>query len=380
MNRRTFVLSSSTSLALLGNRAFAQRRGASNSVLTSELTGGEVDVSESSLDLFNQHIEEADGSEHFHFSTADSGQVDIIFWPQSSGDAGEYMQSQADMFFAISPNAEKLGSDSYDDGGWLAFDFGNVAYYEYQLGAYPGHDLVVMINATPDGFAEALEQAQAIMVDGISPFLFTEESGIVALAAARATASTSSSGRSSRRSSGTDETTTGNSRRSRSSTTATEEAGNSRSSGRTSSSGDPVQMVRDNRNTFIDSYEEFFALLQASTDDSVTDAEFKRMSEEIILLAIGWQSYPDEAADIPFGSEHAELEAAYVYWADLVRELGFTLQAIFTGIGTTEEFLAVYDEWEIADDELLAVLSKFGGRSQQFAGSRNTLEHRLASL
>src|SRR5690554_1631425 len=117
MNRRTFFLGASASLALVSNQAFAQRRGQSSSTLTSELTGGEVDLADSGLEVLNQHIDEADGSEHIHFAV-EGGQFDLIFWPRSSGDAADFVDTAVGMFTSVMPETEEVGSDTYEDGGW----------------------------------------------------------------------------------------------------------------------------------------------------------------------------------------------------------------------------------------------------------------------
>ena len=362
MNRRKFVWATSASIALMSHRALAQRssRNSSTTVLTSELTGGEVDVSGTSLEMVNQHIDTADGSEHFHFAMEDGGQFDIIMWPQATADAADFVQSQINMFLAINPDSEILAEDEFEDGGWVAFNVNNVGYYEYQLNAYPGHDLVILFNAPAETFETIFEQAQAVHIDGFPPFLFAEESAILSVAATQVTTNSTSS-RSSR-GSATGEAT--NSRSSRSSrgtsetTTETPETRSSRSSSRSGSSAaaDPVTLVREHRDTFLDSYDEFYTLLQSAADETTPEDDVDQAFVEMVSIAKEWQGYPEDAALVIWESGTAELETAYLDWADLVGELGYTFEDFYNRLASVDDFLGVYDAWVVADDELLAIL------------------------
>lgn len=400
MNRRKFVLSASASLALVGNNALAQRSRSTSSALTSELTGGEIDISGTSLELNNQHIEEADGSEHVHFAVPDGGQFDIIFWPQASGDPAEFVQMQVDMFASVLGEVEQIATDTYEDGGWIAFDIGNIGYYEYQLDAYPGHDLVVFFNAPQEAFADTLGQAQAVLIDGMPPFLFTEESDVIALAASRVSTTTSSSSRSSRSSRGTstsetEETNTRSSRSDRGTSTTETEETNTRSSrsdrgeseqtggnrtSSTTSGGDPVAAVRSHRDTFLYSYDDFYALLQTAADESTPSSELEQAFTDMVTIAREWQQYPTEAAKIQFGPEHADLEATYLEWADLVSDLGYEFEDFYQNIGSVDAFLDAYDRWQVVDSELQSLLRNLGHRFQRRAKSRSTIARGLGSV
>ena len=141
-----------------------------------------------------------------------------------------------------------------------------------------------------------------------------------------------------------------------------------------------METVRAHRNTFLDSYDEFFLLLQTAADETTSESEFAQLFDEMVAIARGWQAYPEEAAAIPFGAEHAELEAVYLDWADLVRELGFAFEDIFQGVGSPDDFLDVYDQWTIVDAELMTILRQSGQRFLRQAMSRNTVAQGLVAM
>lgn len=363
MNRRTFFLGASAGLAPIGNQAFAQRRGQSSTTLTSELTGGEVDLGNSGLEVINHHIDNADGSEHIHFAV-EGGQFDLIFWPHTSGDATDFVANAAAMFPAVMPDTEELGADTYEDGGWIALDAGVLAYYEYQLGAYGDHDLIVTLAAPLDTFEQVYEQAQAIQLDGMPPFLFSEESGIVALAAERASAASS--------------TTT--SRTSRGSSTAATNSRSSRSSTSQASSEDPVEAVLEHRATFITSYDAFFEQLELAADETATDREVEDAFAALVNFAFEWQGYPDQAAEVTFTPDLADLESTYLDWADAIGEMGFVFEEFYMGTATVDDYLAVHDEWTVIDDDLLAILDGLGNRLGRRAIQRRRIAWSMKSL
>lgn len=358
MNRRSFFLSASAGLALAGNRAMAQRsnRGAS-SILTSELTGGEVDVSGTSFPMVNQHIEAEDGSEHFHFEV-EGGQFDIIMFPDELGDPEDYLRSLAEMYFATMPG-EIFAEESFDDGNWIAFHFadaGSIGYYESQLNAYPGHHLLITFNSPVEEFAANFEDAQSVLIDGLPPFLFHEESDILALVEEHAEST----------STGTTGTSTRTSRSSRTSNTTGNDEDTPRS--RTSSGGgDAIEQIRTHREEFLDSYDIFFSVLQVVADDASSAAEVEEGFDELVVIAQGWQEYPDQAADVEFSADQSELEITYLDWADLIGEMGLAFEDIAMGVGSTEDFLGVYEEWTLVDDYLVEQLDALGFRFQRRA-------------
>ncbi len=362
MNRRSFFLGASAGMALISNQALAQRRGQRSSTLTSELTGGEVDLAETELEMVNQHIDEADGSEHFHFAV-EGGQFDLIFWPHSSGEATDFVANAVGMFTAVMPDTEELGADTYEDGGWVAFDAGVLGYYEYQLDAYGDHDLIVTLAAPTDTFQQVYEQAQAILIDGIPPFLFSEESDIVALAAERVASTPSTS-----------------SRTSRGSTTQTTNSRSSRSSSNQTTTGDPVDAVIEHRSTFLTSYDAFFEHLELAADETASDREVEDAFAALVNIAYEWQVYPDQAAEIAFTPDLADLKSVYLEWAGAVGEMGFAFEDFYMGTATVDDYLAVHDQWAVIDDELVALLGGLGHRSNRRATRRIQVARSLASI
>ena len=363
MNRRNLILSSSAAFASISHGALAQRSAVSSDVLTSELTGGQVDISGTSLELTQQHIDDADGSEHFHFAIENNGQFDIYFWPHASGDAAQMVEGLVDMFFTVMPEAELLGSDEFDDGGYIAFSDSQVSYYEYQRNAYPDHDLILLFFADAAIFEENFNAAQAIMIDGMAPFLFQDEAGILELAAAQVEAT----------STGTAQTT---SRTTRNSNTAKpEETTNTRSSRSStepsSSSGDdPVDAVIAHREMFWNSYTEFYELLEILASDGATQAEIDDSWAMMLDISLQWQNYPIEAAEIVFSTDQATLESAYVDWANGVELMGVTFEQFALDETTIDEVIAANDAL-IALDELL--LAELGGLGNSYKHNRTAV-------
>lgn len=369
MNRRTFFLGASAGMALVGNQAFAQRRGQSSSILTSELTGGEVDLADSGLEVVNHHIDEADGSEHIHFAV-EGGQFDLVFWPRSSGDAADFVANAVGMYSAINPDTEELGIDTYEDGGWVAFDAGVVGYYEYQLGAYGDHDLIVTLAAPLETFEQVYEQAQSIQLDAMPPFLFSEDSGIVALAAERASATSSTSSRTGR-----------NSRSSRSSTPDDNETEtNSRTSSNRTGAPDPISIVTNHRSEFLESYDDFYAQLQMAAEETATDREVEDAFAALVNIAFVWQEYPSQATAVTFTPDLADLETTYLDWANAIGEMGTVFEEFYMGTSTVDDYLAVHDEWSVIDDELLAILDGLGSHVNHRAIRHHEIALSLAAL
>lgn len=376
MNRRTFFLGASAGLAFAGNQALAQQRGQSTTTLVSELTGGEVDLADSGLEVVNQHIDEADGSEHIHFAV-EGGQFDLIFWPHSSGDAAEFVATAVGMYSAIYPDAEELGTDTYDDGGWFAFDAGVLGYYEYQIGAYGDHDLIVTLAAPLETFEQVYEQAQSIQLDGMPPFLFSEESGISDLAAERAeTAAGSTTSRTTRGSS----TEGRSSRSSRSSTSEDDNETETNSRSSSQSTGDPVEAVLQHRETFLDSYDDFYAQLQLAADESATDREVEDAFAALVNIAFVWKTYPEDAAEVAFTPDLAELEATYLDWADAIAEMGTVFEQFYMSTATVDDYLDAHDAWSVTDDELMAILVGLSSRFNRRSRGQRRASRSMAAL
>lgn len=360
MNRRTFFFGAAAGTALIGNSALAQRRSRDTTILTSELTGGKIDISGTDLVVAQQHIDDADGSEHIHFEV-EGGQFDLIFWPHTSGNAADFVTNAASMYSAVFPDTEDLGSDSYEDGGWLAFDAGVIGYFEYQLEAYGDHDLIVALVSPRDTFQDKFDQAQLILLDGMSPFLFHEESEIQAIAEERASVATSGTSRTSRGSTTSDESKV--SRSSRSSTSHDDEEGETNTRSRSSSNrgDDPVDAVVSHRATFLENYDQFYAFLQVAADETATDREVEDAFAAMLNIAFAWQEYPAQAARIEFTANLANLETVYLNWADAIGEMGFLFEDFYMGQATVDDYLAAQDAWSLIDDDLIAILETLSG-------------------
>lgn len=366
MNRRNFVLSASVLAAFGGNQALAQRGSRSAStILTSELTGGKIDISGTSLEMVNFHIDDADGSEHVHFKVEREGQFDIYFWPQKNSDSGEFVQWWVDTSMSIMPG-EVLGSEDFGDGGYIAYNSYQLAYYEYQRDAYPGHDIVIIFHAEPDIFEEVFAEAQKILIDGAPPFLFQEDSGIFDIAKSemeKQTAATSgTTSRTSRGSSNTAEEsseseTTRGTRNSRETNAATESSG-------------PIEAVNTHRNEFWSTYGEFYDLIDVLTADGASDKEVEDTFMLMLNIALDWQGYPARAAEVSFTRDLAGLEAAYLNWADGVALLGTTFETFAFGEAEIDLYLEANEAFAPLDKALELEL---GGTANSFKINREPI-------
>lgn len=353
MNRRNFVLSASATLALTSSHVFAQRTTRNANVMTSELTGGEVDISGTTLEFQNQHIDEADGSEHFHFAIGNDGLFDIYFWPQASGDAGQMAEGLADMWVANVPNAEMHASDAYEDGGFVAFGSGSlICYYEYQRNAYPDHDLLILYQCK-DNFEENFAATQSILIDGMPPFLYQDESGIFEIASAEMEKTSPGTPEpTSRTTRGSDTEKSQATTNSRSSRSATETS--------TSSSDNPVDAVIAHQEAFWNSYSEFYDLLEAFTADDATKEDVQDTWGLLVNISLDWQGYPAEAAEIQFSAEHSGLKSAYLDWADGVAFMGLKFEQFALNEATIDDVVAANDALIVLDDDLNLELDSFG--------------------
>jgi len=346
MNRRKFVLSTSAAMALAGTHAMAQRTTRSQStVATSEFTGATVDYSASGLVLKQQHVDEEEGAEHFHFEVPQDGRFDINFWPTALGDTADYFSWYFELWESNLGNMiEVIDRQTVGDGGWITWSLGErLCYYEYQLGSYPEHDLVILLEADKSIFQEYLEKAQLVLVDELEPMLFVVDSDIAAVASRNSSAgsTTSTSSRSTR--------TTRNE-----TTTETPESNTSTSTSTTES--DSLQAVVDHRSAFHESFAEFIELLEVVGDDTATEDESAAALAAMANISLIWQTYPSEAAGLTFSSGQSELRTTYLSWADAVGAMGTSFEQFFMGAAPIDDYLAAFETFKVIDADLLTLL------------------------
>lgn len=349
MQRRTFVSGLTAALALGAHNAVAQRSGTSSTVVTSEFTGATIDFTDSGLELLQLHVDSAEGVEHAHFNIGEGNRFDICFFPTEFGDSADYVTGIYNMWAATMPDQiELFDEQSIDDGGWMIWTVGGerLAYYEYQYGAYPNHDLVIFLEVEIASFVDVFNQAQLVTVDDLAPMLFDADSAIVSVAeeVAAGTASTTTSTRN----------TNSRSTRSSKSTPANETES-------TTTGGGAVEGVLAHRKAFWESYDRFLTLLEIVVDDTATSTDSADAWAGMANIALEWQLFPATAAELDFSASETDLEISYLSWADLVGEMGVTFEQYFIGTVPVDDFLDLVDEFELVDAELAQLLEGYGG-------------------
>lgn len=321
MNRRTFAITSTLGLAMVAQGAVAQRT-ATGKTATSVYTGGVVDYSNTQLEFVQSHIDETEMAEHFHFKTAAGSNFDITFWPRENGPSVNLVNFYIEM---VDSNGlgEVRTDDHFDDGGWVIMDNSHMDYFEYQIGSYPEHDLVTFIWNREDEFEFIVEEAQKILVDGMPPMLFLEESDAIAASKPqRKTRTVGSSG-----------------------DTAT------------ATSSDAVAQVRQHQQDFYTSMELGFQNL-----DIVSDATASKTAKDdaffaLLNITVEWQNAPAYAKDVVFADSEAELESLYLHWADLLRGFGLAFEGVLLSSASSDDLTAAEQAFTPVDQELTDMLA-----------------------
>lgn len=337
MNRRTFITAGIAAFAFSSQRAFAQIdvNMLSGTRFTSELTGAEIDLGRSGLELMAQMFNDENGDELITFGR-DTILGSVRFVPTGT-DAQSYLDKRFAAIDDQSQLVELLGTGVMDDGGWLALstlsseDTNYAMYLEFQLQAFPGYDLEVFMSTDPESFHEGLELIQAVLVEGMEPFLFTQESDVANLAFPIVAASVPSS-RTGR---------TSNSSRSGSGSRTT---GSNISGGSNTSSADAdpdtvIEAVRSHQAQFMDELDTFYGVVDALIDEDSTSESELTLFTDLMDLMFAWIMYPDEASALVFPPELSSLESAYFEWSDSVGEMGATMSAWMLGDGEIDAFM-----------------------------------------
>lgn len=323
MNRRTFAIASTIGLATIVQDAAAQRTRDTKTAV-SEYTGGVVDYSNTQLEFVNSHIDETDKAEHFHFKTAAGSKFDIAFWPRELGPSVDLVNWYIDMI-----ESNNLGDiqddDHFDDGGWFIMDTGYRDYYEYQIGSYPEHDLVTLTWNYDDELEFILEEAQKILVDGMPPMLFLEESGVMTASAPTRKTRTAGS---------TADTDTD-----------------------TTTASDAVEQVRQHQQDFHASLENGSESLSIISDESASESAKQDAFLTLLNNAAEWMNAPIYAKKVVFTADEAELQSLYLTWADLLGAFGSALESVLLGVGSGEDLTAAERAFSPVDQELTDMLS-----------------------
>ncbi len=355
MNRRSFILSGSAGLALIGARVAAQRGTAATTVEILELVDAEVDYTESGFELESHEYEPNAGSsssfawEQLVFSTGE-GRLVFDLFTGGTQDFPKYMQEFTTGFDMLFGNTEHAYAD-LDEGGYSAFSYSDQAVYlEYQLGAFPDVDFMVTFSGPQATFLDEFAQLQTIMLGGAAPCLFTEESKVEDMVFASSTGTTATTSSRSTRST----TTSGNTSQT-SNTTNT-----STSAGADPTSAEYVDMIVEHREEFIASFDTFMGHLAIFGDQTTPDGEKAKVLEQMYVIALDWKKYPDDAMEPRVPDDLIELSALYVQWATVIGDMGSLFEELYNGVDTVDAFLAAMSEWELLDSELEVALEEYG--------------------
>lgn len=366
MQRRTFISGMAASLALGTRIASAQRTTrAESTVLTSEFTGATIDFTDSGLELIQFHVDAAEGVEHAHFQAGEGQRFDINFFPTKLGDSGEYVKGNFNMWQATMPDlVELIDEQSIDDGGWMIWSLDNklLYYFEYQYGAYADHDLVIFMQSETAQFLDFFDMAQSVKVDNLPPMLFDADSEILAVAE--------------QHSAGT--VTTGTS-----STRTTRSTGSTSNTTETTTTASGVSAAADviaHRETFWASYDEFFALLEVAGEETTTKTESSNAWASMANISLEWQQYPTTAAELTFSPAEADLESTYLAWADLVGEMGVTFEQFFMGAADVDEFVAIFGELQLVDNDLASILDGLGALGTHNLKAKEDVQRAIQGL
>lgn len=355
MNRRSFILSGTAGLALIGSRVVAQRGSTTSTVEISELTDAEIDYTESGFKLESHDFEPNAGSqtkfewEQLVFSTGE-GRLVFDLFTGGSQDFPKYMEEFTIGFDMIFGNTEHAYAD-LDDGGYSAFSYSDqAAYLEYQLGAFPDVDFMVTFSGPQTTFLEEFAKVQTIMVGGAAPCLFTQESKVEDMVFAGASQTTATTGSRTTRNTG-NTTTTGNTSQTSNTTTGT--SGNA-------TEAEYVDMIVAHREQFLTSYDTFMTHLAIVGDETTSDAEKQDLFGQMYDIALEWKAYPKDAAAATAPAGLTELSTLYVDWATVIGDMGSLFEQLYNGVDTIDDFIAAMSEWELLDSELEVALEEVG--------------------
>lgn len=382
MNRRSFILSGTAGLALIGSRVVAQRGSTTSTVEISELTDAEIDYTESGFELESHDFEPNAGTqakfawEQLVFSTGE-GRLVFDLFTGGSQDFPKYMQEFTVGFDMLFGNTEHAYAD-LDDGGYSAFSYSDQAVYlEYQLGAFPDVDFMVTFSGPQATFQEDFAKMQTILVGGAAPCLFTVESKVEDMVFAGASQTTTTTGsRTTRNTTTGTTTTTGNTSQTSNTTTGT--TGNA-------TDAEYIDMIVTHRETFLTSYDTFMSHLAIVGEETTSDAEKQDLFGQMYDIALEWKAYPDDAAAATAPPSLAELSTLYMDWATVIGDMGSLFEQLYNGVDTIDDFIAAMSEWELLDSELEVALEEFGFRgfsraSGAIASIRNGLHATWRSM
>lgn len=343
MNRRSFV---SLGVAVVAPFSVAVPVSAQRApILESMLTGATLDFSDTNYEFVDHTATTStDGgtTERFELTSELSTLiVQLISWVPQPKVTDLHLQAVDSMATTYGEdNVEHNGLHELEDGAWMSFRIAaprkpvEVWYSEFQNEAFPDVNLFIEINMLESDAEAALAEAQRVLIAGMPPFLFFEESGADSDLFVTATADTGRSSRGTRSSSETTSTST---------VAMTEE--------------EVVQAVRDHQAQFHDELATFDAQVQAGLEDDADSAEWFTV---MLDLMFSWSTYPTPASELIFPDSLSTLASDYTEWADGIGDMGAKMGQWMTGSGEIDAFIDAMDIVIELDRALSANLRTLG--------------------
>lgn len=347
MNRRTYTAAMIAGLfALPAISVNAQRNRAASSLIVSETTGAEIDLSQSSFTVETHRV--ADFDDYLFEVIRLESHFGLIVLRFISG-AGRYEFSEAYRIFRsyledeMEDEFEELGSEPVDGGGWMAFrlppDLNS--YHEVQKDAFPDTHLWIEAQLPHNQYAVAMEDVQAIDLAGMPLFLFLEDNDALGNLFPSASSRTDAS-----RLAVPDRTATSR---------PTAEASVNDVDG-----GGVIEAVRSHQAQFHDELTRFEDVLQRMADGELVGADEMEFFNVMLEVTFSWQEYPATASALQFPPELSGLESTYIEWADAISQMGVTLGQVSTGLASAEDYIDAANIAIQLDQALSAELRTLG--------------------
>lgn len=355
MNRRVLLRSvSASAFVLAANRlnALAQPTETDREY-ESALTGSVVALTDQQWG-FNPDqyavTEEPDYTRE-HFSVTNQSSIVEIDFIQTEMTPEDFLIMMQGVYESRYDGFELADSGTTADGAWFAASVlsdGTLVsvYSEYQAGAYETADLSVTVNTLPEELEANLDAAQTgITVGDLEPFVWIQDSDVLALTFPAIAATTTT-----RTTRTTRSTNTGN-------TTETTRTTRTNRGSTTSGSSTYVDDVTAHREEFLASFAEFMTQIAVAGDATATEADLAAALAAVDLIAETWTGYADRAAGLTAPAELGQLEDVYLQWADDISALGGLWAVVRMGETDVEVVLDQIEVVNQIDQELEAELA-----------------------
>lgn len=363
INRRALIqLVSGTVVASAVSQTdvFADGPGPNDREFESEFTGSVIELVDRSMYFMETmyRIEEETNytAEHVPIG-GDPGVLSVTF-VQSSLSSQEYMSIVQEPYKL--GNFEEVASEIQDDGWWFAAAHGGAVnglvssvYAEYQVGAFPNADLLVIYSGRPEEFVDGLPRMQeGVLIGDYEPFIMLEQGNPTALMFPAVTAKPTQP---STQPTGNSRSSSGRGDRSRAGNTTSDRSSRGNQNQSTTGSDYP-DAVLAHRTEFMGTFNEFVEAISVVIDEVSTEADVSGAFTIIDGLAETWLGYPARANRLSAPAEYDSLEGLYLTWADEIATLGSSYLGLYDGTSNVDRMFDQIDVVDQADRALKAEL------------------------